>query len=160
MFSLTILSKTQVTVAQTKYVYILYFQKNRYMQVLVIKLNNFLKHILFFCLLSTQYESVDSKDMDEKVHVYLFFFLKITFPVTYVAIKMYCKFKNGKLIIYIVDFYINLHCRKCFPWRGQPKGTMGKFQFSPFLCNEILIVVCDEISLNMSYNFDMMVASA
>lgn len=120
----------------------------------------FLNIFFFFCLLSTQYESVDSKDMDEKVHVYLFFLLKITFSVTYFAIKMYCKFKNGKLIIYIVDFYINLHCRKCFPWRGQPKGTMGKFQFSPFLCNEILIVVCDEISLNMSYNFDMMVASA
>lgn len=53
----------------------------------------------------------------------------------------------------------SLLCRKCFPWRGQPKGKMGKAQFSHSLSNEILIGVCDEISLNMSYYFDMLVAS-
>lgn len=126
------LSKTQVMVAQTKYVYILYFQKNRYMHVLAMKLINVLKHILLFLPVINTVRECRQQRHGWKGTCLSFFFLKITFSVTYFAIKMYCKFKNGKLIIYIVDFYINLHCRKCFPWRGQPKGTMGKFQFSPF----------------------------
>lgn len=37
--------------------------------------------------------------------------------------------------------------RKCFPWRGHPKGKMGN---DPSLSNEILIGVCDEISFNIT----------
>lgn len=62
-------------VAQTKYVYVLNVQKNMYMHVLLMKLNTFLKNILFFCQLSTQYESVNREFMDEKVHVYLTSFI-------------------------------------------------------------------------------------